>query len=650
MRLPRVYEDLDREGLYLEGLRRARAIMDDMLDYNHRLFSNLTERYQMANASPFGLNLLMFRKSIELHGTAEQQKYWLPLVDELKINGAFAQTELGHGTFVRGIETTATFDAEFHGFRLHSPTTTSTKFWPGGLGLSCSHTIVVARLIAGNPVADHGIHMFLVQIRSLEDYSPVEGVELGDQGMKMSYNGTCNGYARFDQLRIPRDSLLSAHVHVNPDGSFVQRIADKKSLLGKTYFIMLHHRGIIVRCVSFALAQAVTITARYSVVREQGYGTVGNENDTETSILWYKSQHYRLFVLVARAYAILFASKSFDQQYQSLLQNQSNGHEFSGRLPFTHALVSGLKAWSSSVASAGAEDARQMCGGHGYVALSGLPEILCAVSASVTFEGENFVLWQQLGRYLFKQLETHIAGERKAPEMEAFMDGIDTYLRDDCPEMGFRETPEEQLKDVSTLLSIFLHRARRLLVTAYRLFQSNLNKPHEADAWNKSMMPILSAAHAFTEYLVLQYFKEHTAAICTEEPSLSPVLSRLCLLFALTTITNPTSSFIATSFAEDGSINLSQLTKMRDNIDELLTELHPDLIALTDAWDFTDASLCSALGCRDGNIYERLMSWTKQIPINIATNNSGGQLNTIWKGPDGIEELLKRDRKRAARL
>lgn len=42
------------------------------------------------------------------------------------------QTELGHGTFLRGLETTATYDPKTEEFVLDSPTLTSHKWWPGG--------------------------------------------------------------------------------------------------------------------------------------------------------------------------------------------------------------------------------------------------------------------------------------------------------------------------------------------------------------------------------------------------------------------------------------------------------------------------------------------------------------------------------------
>lgn len=37
------------------------------------------------------------------HGTGEQQAEWMDLAWNCKIIGTYAQTELGHGTFIRGL-------------------------------------------------------------------------------------------------------------------------------------------------------------------------------------------------------------------------------------------------------------------------------------------------------------------------------------------------------------------------------------------------------------------------------------------------------------------------------------------------------------------------------------------------------------------
>ena len=55
----------------------------------------------------------------------------MPRCVKLQIIGTYAQTELGHGTYIRGLETTATYDPPTEEFVIHSPTLTSTKWWPG---------------------------------------------------------------------------------------------------------------------------------------------------------------------------------------------------------------------------------------------------------------------------------------------------------------------------------------------------------------------------------------------------------------------------------------------------------------------------------------------------------------------------------------
>jgi len=63
------------------------------------------------------------------------------------ILGCYAQTELGHGSNVASLETTAIFDSNTDEFVIHTPTITATKFWPGDMGRMCNFALVFARLI-----------------------------------------------------------------------------------------------------------------------------------------------------------------------------------------------------------------------------------------------------------------------------------------------------------------------------------------------------------------------------------------------------------------------------------------------------------------------------------------------------------------------
>lgn len=69
----------------------------------------------------------MFIPAIKGQATAEQQHKWLSLAYKMSIIGCYAQTELGHGSNVQGLETTATFEPATDEFVMHSPTVTSTK-------------------------------------------------------------------------------------------------------------------------------------------------------------------------------------------------------------------------------------------------------------------------------------------------------------------------------------------------------------------------------------------------------------------------------------------------------------------------------------------------------------------------------------------
>jgi alkylation response protein AidB-like acyl-CoA dehydrogenase len=69
----------------------------------------------------------MFIPALRNLGTEEQQARWVPRAINCSIIGAYAQTELGHGTFIRGLETTSTFDPKTKEFVIHSPTITAYK-------------------------------------------------------------------------------------------------------------------------------------------------------------------------------------------------------------------------------------------------------------------------------------------------------------------------------------------------------------------------------------------------------------------------------------------------------------------------------------------------------------------------------------------
>lgn len=88
----------------------------------------------------------MFIPTLLSQASPDQQAEWLPKALGLKLIGTYAQTELGHGTFVRGLQTTATYDPQSREFVIHTPTLTATKWWPGGLGKTSTHVVRFSKL------------------------------------------------------------------------------------------------------------------------------------------------------------------------------------------------------------------------------------------------------------------------------------------------------------------------------------------------------------------------------------------------------------------------------------------------------------------------------------------------------------------------
>nr|GMC72534.1 peroxisomal acyl-coenzyme A oxidase 1-like [Ipomoea batatas] len=158
-------------------------------------------------------------------------------------------------------------------------------WWPGGLGKVSTHAIVYARLITDGK--DHGVHGFIVQLRSLEDHKPLAGITIGDIGTKFgngAYNTMDNGVLRFDHVRIPRDQMLMRVSQVTREGKYVQSEIPRQLLYGTMVLV----RQSMVRDASSALSRAVCIATRYSAVRRQ-FGSRNGGQETQVARFLMKS-------------------------------------------------------------------------------------------------------------------------------------------------------------------------------------------------------------------------------------------------------------------------------------------------------------------------------------------------------------------------
>ncbi len=126
----------------------------------------------------------------------------------LKVPGAFAMTETGHGSDVAAIGTTATYDEAKQQFVINTPFRGAWKDYLGNAALHGTAAVVFAQLITKG--VNHGVHAFYVPIRNAKG-GFLKGIGGEDDGLKGGLNGIDNGRLHFTNVRVPRENLLNRY-------------------------------------------------------------------------------------------------------------------------------------------------------------------------------------------------------------------------------------------------------------------------------------------------------------------------------------------------------------------------------------------------------------------------------------------------------
>lgn len=368
---------------------------------NNRKGLGFAWSYMFQGISILHLHQSMFTKSINFLASEEQKARWMPLINNLNMLGCYAQTELGHGSNVAGLETTAVFDKATDEFVIHTPSIRATKFWPGSLGRCATHGVVMANLILGKQ--SYGVQAFLVPIRSRENHMPFAGIEVGDIGAKLGYNTVDNGYLSFNQYRVPRLSLLNRFVNVSREGEF-ELLGDPRLL----YQIMASTRTMIVLGAASVLHRACTIATRYAACRRQFVTEKGSKR--ERKILDYQTHMAILGPHLANSFVTNLAGRAVEKLMQeSFLECEKNNFKL---LDICHHFTSGMKACCTDMSYKGTDECRQSAGGAGYHIASGLVTGFTDHAVMPTFEGVNVIMYQQSSRYVLKQVKKAKAGKK----------------------------------------------------------------------------------------------------------------------------------------------------------------------------------------------------------------------------------------------
>uniref|UniRef100_A0A1L8DZK4 Acyl-coenzyme A oxidase n=1 Tax=Nyssomyia neivai TaxID=330878 RepID=A0A1L8DZK4_9DIPT len=587
------YEEAIRKSTI--GFRKIRQLhsqgRDGIDDYMALLSGNLGAGLT-PDGNPFGLHYVMFLPTLMGQATPEQQAEWMGRAWSCSIIGTYAQTELGHGTFIRGLETTSTYDPKTEEFILNSPTLTSYKWWPGGLAHTANYAVVVAQLYTKG--VNYGIFPFIVQLRDEETHMPMPGIKVGEIGAKLGMNTVNNGFLGFDNVRIPRKNMLMKNAQVEKDGTFIKA---PSSVL--TYGTMMFVRVVIVRDMANYLSKAVTVAVRYSAVRRQ---SPINPEEREPQIMDHLTQQQKLFPQIAKSIVFRKTADHLWNMYNQVTSELDKGEL--DRLPELHGMACCLKAITTSDAAAAIEICRLACGGHGYMSCSTFPTAYGLTTAACTYEGENTVLLLQTARYLMKSWASAKLGEPLAPTV--------AYLGMNYKNIVQGVRPKWD-RSIPGIINAFQACAAGRVSIAFDHVEKRKKEgmSHE-NATNMTSIELAQAADAHGRSFLIQAAYESMQDFLKDvPPALGKVLQDLITLYAVDACLRSLGDLLRFVSITEGDIQDLQHT-----LEGLLANIRPNAVGIVDGFDIPDEILQSALGAYDGNVYERIFAEAMKSPLN----------------------------------
>ncbi|WP_373516792.1 acyl-CoA dehydrogenase [Pricia sp.] len=509
----------------------------------------------------FGVQFGLFGGSIQKLGTKKHHDQYLRDAGTASLIGCFAMTETGHGSNVRGIRTTATYDGQTDSLIIHTPGKNDNKEYIGN-ALDSKMASVFAQLIVNGK--NEGVHAILVPVRN-EKHDLLPGVTIEDNGYKLGLNGVDNGKIWFNQVSVPRENLLNKYGDITPDGTYRSDIKNPN----KRFFTML---GTLVGgriCVAraglggakFALAVAV----RHALKRRQFNDSVKIQEDL---LMDYPTHQLRLTPLVASAYV-------YHVTLDKLMKTYCDESQPDKRVIETQ--VAGLKAIITWYANNAIQECREACGGKGYLLENRIADLKGDVDIFTTFEGDNTVLSLLAAKGVLSDFKS----EFNSAGFTTVLKILGIQIRDKLTTIDPRYSTKvdaEHLYNPKFHKHAFDYRTRRLTYTLAMRIRDYIKQGMPSyQAFLKVQTHLLALGKAYSIELAYTTFANFTEQL--PEGKNKGVFEKLGALYALQEIRKD-----AEWYLEQGYLGSTKSKAIRQRVERLCTELRPHIGVLVDGF------------------------------------------------------------------
>jgi len=561
---------LAKEGLGATAYPKEHGGEDDVEAY-FSIMETLSY-HDLSLVIKFGVQFGLWGMSIQSLGTEKHYAKYLKDVGTLELPGCFAMTETNHGSNVKSLETTATYDHKTKSFTINTPHKLARKEYIGNAARDGQMATVFAKLIID--VKDHGVNAFIVPIRDKEN-TVLEGITIEDCGHKMGLNGVDNGVIYFDNVIIPKENMLDRFASINSKGEFESPIASDNRRFFTMLGTLVGGRIGIPRSALAAAKSALTIAIRYGDQRRQ----FGPQGGSEVPILNYRMHQRRLMPYLAKSYAIHFALQYVTQRF--LKRQESEMQEI-------EALAAGMKAYSTWNTRDTVQECREACGGKGYLSENRFGALKNDTEVYTTFEGDNTVLMNLVAKNRLSEFKNQF-GEMNAMSLFNYVvDQAKTSITYKNP-FATRNTDETHLIDNEFHIHAFKFREKEILASAAKRIKKLLDSGLDSfDAFNIVQHHLVNVGQAYLERVVLEQFQIQIQN--TKDEGAKSILTKLCQLYALSTIEKNASWYL-----EQGYMEGVKTKAIRKAVNQLCWETRQSAVPLVNAFNIPESCLSAPI-------------------------------------------------------
>lgn len=421
-------------------------------------------------------------------GTERHRKYFED-IDSYKTPGCFCMTEVSHGSNLRGVGTTATYDPATQEFVVNTPSWHHAKWAIALLAYNAKLTTIMAQLYLADGTC-MGPHSFLVPIRD-DEGNALPGCRIADCDNLVGLNGVGIGGLFLDHVRIPRENLLNRFADVTPEGEHVSEYGTANVLFQAQVSPLMIER--LVPFSSAGCKVAMAAATRFAQTRRQ----FGKTGEPETPIIEYTTQQRWLMEGFANTFALCFMMERLHVEAEMVLPE-----------PIPHSLqpaTAAYKAYSYETANRVIGSVRECSSVHSFRHRNKLARNHLDIMGFAHAAGDRTVLLTHAARIL-------IANSRRRAAADPF-----------------QPRPEQRGDVLSRQQALLLARYEELLAHVRSTFRAAVEeRENQEDAWNDVLPFALELGRSYAEVITHRQFVDVVRA--TEGDACGDLLAQLCEL------------------------------------------------------------------------------------------------------------------------